>query len=245
MKKQLTKSVIRFGLFCLVLGGTVILLSACGKQAEAAAPTLPTAEAPSFSEELHEKIKANWERWDALSWQQQGLSSTMPGLEYRKFYTWEEATDYIGFVPWNPLEEANWLQKKNTSGTDVLPEGETKLKHAEVRFQGNRDGSLTNVVLQAGYADGQVRVILTADMITRTTYSEEAGKTVSLSERLSAKETRDQGELYQAVNLYFDRENVFYSIRLIVGKSSAANAALEEIYENLLTLLRETLGHGS
>ena len=242
MKNLLTNNILRIGFCCLLLGGTVMLLSACGKRAEAAAPTLPTAEAPSLSERLSEEIQRDWQSWDGMNSMSQGISSKMPGSLRQCFLSWQEATDFLGFAPWNPLEEADWLKKMNTAGTDILSPGKTQIEHSEVRFSGDRDGVLSQVSLSAGYSEGDVRVILTADMIQRTTYSEDPGQAVSLSESISGKETRDGNDNYQAVNLYFDRENIFYSIRLIVVKGSAGGAAMEETYGKVLALIQETIG---
>jgi hypothetical protein len=242
MKKILIKTV-RLG-FCLLLCGTAILLSACGEKTDAEPAARPTAPAPSVSEKLSEEIKANWASWDAKSKLQQALSSTMPGSESMYFWTWDNAVAYLGYSPWNPLEEAGFLEKMNTAGTPILPLGGDTLEHAVLRFQGDRDGSLTQISLQAGYstADGTVRVILTAELIRGTACSEEAGRQIPLKGSITGKETRDENDNYQAVNLYFDRENVFYTIRLIAGKSSTENAALEETYALILALIRIRLG---
>ena len=244
MKNFLSNTVLRIGFFCLLLCGGAVLLSACGKKTDAETVSLPTAPAPPVSEKLSEEIKANWASWDAKSQLQQGLSSTMPGSEYMYFWTWENAVEYLGYSPWNPLEEAGFLEKMNTAGTPILPLGGDTLEHAVLRFQGGRDGSLTQISLQAGYstADGIVRVILTAELIRRSAYSEEAGKEIPLKGSISGKETRDENDNYQAVNLYFDRENVFYTIRLIAGKSTAESTALEETYALILALLRIRMG---
>ena len=164
MEKILIKTV-RLG-FCLLLCGTAMLLSACGEKTDADTAAQPTAPAPSVSEKLSEEIKANWASWDAKSKLQQALSSTMPGSESMYFWTWDNAVAYLGYSPWNPLEDAGCLEKMNTAGTPILPLGGDTLEHAVLRFQGDRDGSLTQISLQAGYstADGIVRVILTADI---------------------------------------------------------------------------------
>lgn len=245
MKKILIKTV-HLG-FCLLLCGAAVLLSACGKSTDADTAAQPTAPAPSVSEKLSEEIKANWASWDAKSQLQQALSSTMPGSKSMYFWTWDNAVAYLGYSPWNPLEEAGFLEKMNTAGTPILPLGGDTLEHAVLRFQGDRDGSLTQISLQAGYstADGIVRVILTADMILRPVGSGEAGKQISLNGSITGKETRDENDNYQAVNLYFERESVFYTIRLIAGKNTAESTALEETYALILALLRIRLGGSS
>lgn len=224
----------------LFLLSLAFVLAACGKE-KPGMPAFPTREAPPLSDRLSEEIRQDWQRWEAMSREAQAAESRMRGSLQHVFFTWQDAVDYLGFAPWNPLEEADWLSKKNMTGTDVIRPGETQVRHAELHFSGDKDGSLSQVALLAGYTDGDVRVILTAEMIRRGTYSEDPGKTLSLSESISAKETWDDGDLYQAVNLYFDRENVFYSVRLIAPKSGEGKSALEASYQRLLDLVRQTL----
>ena len=240
--------------FLLLAGMAVCLLTACGKkQQEIQAPSsaettrrqeeaqgVSHEEAPYLSERLFEEIKDDWRKWEAKSREAQALSSRLPGSLWQYFFTWENAVDFLGFAPWNPLEEAEWLEKMNTAGTAILQSGETRIRHAQVLFDGDRDGRLTYAAITAGYAEGSVRVILTAEMIRRGTDSQDPGKQIPLNGSVLARETRDENENYQAVNLCFDREKISYRIRLIAAKSAAGTAALEEAYQKILELIRES-----
>ena len=199
----------------LALTGIVCAATFTGterNESEAAEPIAVTATS------LSDALRENWARWDAMDRSAQMLSSALPGHCTREMETWTEGTVLLGITPWNPLEEADWLKSRNYTGS------EAERRHAYLSWSGERDGTVTYASLQAGYADGDVRVTLMAEPFSRLTDWAQASDGVHY----------DSGALYDAAECYFDRDGCHYTARIV---SQSGKAALEETLARVRELL--------
>lgn len=105
-----------------------------------------------FSNAMRGDLIADWERWNAMTREAQMLSSASPGYQSKYFASWEDAVVYFGVEPFNPFENAMWVESRNSSGTDVPDVFTGELYHANVVFFGNEDGDVNYAGLTAGYS---------------------------------------------------------------------------------------------
>ena len=195
------------------------------------------APAPAYSGQLSKDLKNDWEDWNSKDLAAQALESRLPGHLWKYFDSWEDAEAYAGVKVWNPFEGADWLSRKNTAGTDIITEPETKLQHSVLNWSGKRDGNVSHVSFTAGYADESVRVIYTAELQTRhSVYDRSAAETLSLSDSVPADVVRNTGDLYQAICLYFRTDDVFCSVQIL-----SSGAATDAAFEKIVLLLKEAL----
>lgn len=123
-------------------------------------------EKTEISEDIRRMIRESWARYNALPLKQQHASSASPGYCSVYFNTWREAVELLGFEPWNPFEDNAAFINKNFCGADVpAPDGE--IKHASLIFDGGENGEPMYIALDAGYSLNGVRVIYSAEPITR------------------------------------------------------------------------------
>lgn len=161
----------------------------------------------SISQGLYDALRDEWDSWNSLSDSQKIISSHMPGNCRRDFDSWEECGEFLGFSISNPLEECAWLEK----GTYVaMPEGFMDAPRVEVSWYGTQDGHVEWINVQAGYRDGQVRVMLRAILYgdPADTKSRDEGWTLEL-ERLDYLENADSSPLQVTSE---STENYFASI---------------------------------
>ena len=120
-----------------------------------------------FSDNMFNAIQEDWDRWDEKDEFSRMISSSLPGAGSKYFETWQEAVDFIGIEPWNPLEDADWLQIMNYTGADIMdmfnPE---MLPHCSLTWYGTKENKLTYAELTTGYAVDDIRVTLKIDLHT-------------------------------------------------------------------------------
>jgi hypothetical protein len=119
--------------------------------------------ADDLSPQAWDAVRRSWEAWRQLDWQQQALSSSLPGSVARYFDTWAEAEEFLGISLDNPLEQADWLTEGNYFGYAKDAPGLTGTdsgKHCHVSLYGSSETSIESARVQAGYLAGDVRVML-------------------------------------------------------------------------------------
>lgn len=120
------------------------------------------AEYYGFSQDIYDMIAEDWKQRDAMDEMERMTSSHAPGVCGKSFGTWEEATEFVGVHPWNPLESKEWMedlkpeqidgtqQTEATQQTDVDQEDSQRLNYS-VTFSGTREGELLSLILQSDY----------------------------------------------------------------------------------------------
>ena len=178
-----------------------------------------------FSEELREQIIED-HRHDE-PWR-----DSRPGSVHRYFDTWAEACAWANWSPDNPLEDLDWLQKKNTAGTDVSLNG--GLEHAMAAALGDEAGNPLSLSLSAGYASREedVRVQFTAQYGVIMTQDWDGRNRVL--DGCPAVVSADEGERFSARELRYDRDGAGCSVRLISTSKDAA--ALDAAWARLMEL---------
>jgi hypothetical protein len=120
------------------------------------------AEYYGFSQDIYDMIAEDWKQRDAMDEMERMTSSHAPGVCGKSFGTWEEATEFVGVHPWNPLESKEWMedlkpeqidgtqQTEATQQTDVDQENSQRLNYSAT-FSGTREGELLSLILQSDY----------------------------------------------------------------------------------------------
>ena len=160
-----------------VLALSGLLLAGCGQASPAAEPgqdgtNLPEITALSagsgclepispeiISQAIYEGLEEEWASWNALTRQQQMVSSHLPGCCRRSFDSWAECEAFLGFAIPNPLEECPWLEQATYVG---MPIGFRDAPRVELSWRGREDGHVEGITANAGYRDGELRVIVSA-----------------------------------------------------------------------------------
>ncbi|MBP5331082.1 MAG: M56 family metallopeptidase [Lachnospiraceae bacterium] len=118
-----------------------------------------------LSDNIYNAIQEDWDRWDEKDEFSKMISSSLPGAGSKYFETWQEAVDYLGVEPWNPLEDADWLKIMNYTGADIKDMFDPEmLPHCSLTWYGTRDNKLTYAEFTTGYAVDDVRVTLKIDL---------------------------------------------------------------------------------
>ncbi|MCR5323003.1 MAG: M56 family metallopeptidase [Lachnospiraceae bacterium] len=194
-----------------------------------------------FSDNIYNAIQEDWDRWDEKDEFSKMISSSLPGAGSRYFETWEEAVEFLGVEPWNPLEDADWLQIMNYTGADIKDMFDPDmLPHCSLTWYGTKDNKLSYAEITTGYAVDDVRVTLKIDLHTASqNTNEQSGNPQSgnilnnndgpsgirLSETFHERATAKQAE-FRHVNkdgYYFD-----YNLRCVIletGEKALAKPA--------------------
>ncbi|MBQ6023993.1 MAG: hypothetical protein IJL20_00100 [Lachnospiraceae bacterium] len=114
-----------------------------------------------LSDTIYSQMADSWEKWKETDPEKRALSSDRPGNKTEYFESWDEAINYIGIDPWNPLEKADWLEKKNYCGTDAKNYFSDKLFHCCFHASGTYDEDIAFSFLDAGYAMGDIQIVIT------------------------------------------------------------------------------------
>lgn len=135
------------------------LLCGCqGRPEETAAVVGPISQ-ESLSQDLREALEEEWTSWNALSEEEQAISSHTPGWCRRGFEDWADCEDFLGFSVPNPLEDCDWLEK----GTYVaMPPGFMDAPRVDLQWNGTEEGYVDWVSAGAGYRSGVTRVMISA-----------------------------------------------------------------------------------
>lgn len=160
-----------------VLVLSCILLTGCSQACPAAEPGQDGAGVPEIaalsaengclepisseviSQAVYEGLEEEWAAWNALTKQQQMVSSHLPGWCTRSFDSWAECETFLGFAIPNPLEECPWLEQATYVG---MPIGFRDAPRVELVWCGTEGGHVEWIGVTAGYRDGEIRVIVSA-----------------------------------------------------------------------------------
>lgn len=129
-----------------------------GQEKTAAAVVAPISQ-EALSQDLREALEAEWASWNALSEEEQILSSHVPGWCQRGFEDWAACEDFLGFSVPNPLEDCGWLEKGTYA---AMPLGFMDAPRVDLQWDGAEEGYVDWVDAGAGYRAGETRVMLSA-----------------------------------------------------------------------------------
>ncbi|MBO4415664.1 MAG: M56 family metallopeptidase [Lachnospiraceae bacterium] len=179
---------------------------------------LPRSES-IFADGMYDAIREDWDRWEAMDQFSRMASSHLAGAGHKYFETWKEAVEFIGVEPWNPLEDADWLEIMNYTGADVRNLfDENMLPHCSLEWYGTQDDKLIFAEVTTGYAtSGGIRVTIRIDLYNTATQgydqildgeSSAVALTDTYHERATAKQANFQHK--NADGLVFD-----YTLRVV------------------------------
>ncbi len=132
------------------------------------------AEFYGFPQTIYDMIAEDWKQRDAMDEMERMTSSHAPGVCGKSFSTWEEATEFVGVHPWNPLEDKTWMedlkpeQIDGTQQNDVAQQNDATQQtdgthqpgvnqidrqnpNYSATFSGTREGELLSLILQSDY----------------------------------------------------------------------------------------------
>ena len=135
------------------------LLAGCQGEPKETAPAVDPISQEALSQDLRDALEAEWDSWNALSGEEQVVSSHMPGWCGQGFEDWAAGEAFLGFPVPNPLEEADWLEK----GTYVaMPLGFRDAPRVKIDWRGTEEGYVEWVNAGAGYQSGTTQVMISA-----------------------------------------------------------------------------------
>lgn len=187
-----------------------------------------------ISEAVYEGLEEEWAAWSALTKEQQMVSSHMPGWCQRSFDSWAACEAFLGFAIPNPLEECPWLEQATYAG---MPIGFRNAPRVELSWYGTQDGHVEWIAADAGYRDGELRVIVSAAIYgdPAETKPADSGWSVELdrqqylenADSAPVQITADSGEQYFANRTSLAQGPVLYRID-VIGEADA-QAQVEDL----------------
>lgn len=198
-------------------------------------PTSPDV----ISQEVYEGLEEEWAAWNALTLEQKMVSSHSPGCCRRSFDSWAECEAFLGFAIPNPLEECPWLEQATYVG---MPIGFRDAPRVELSWYGTQDGHVEWITADAGYRDGEIRVIVSATIYGDPAETKPADR--GWSTELARKQylenadsgpvqlTSDSSERYLANRASFARGPVLYRLD-VIGETNA-QAQVEDTVERVI-----------
>lgn len=183
-------------------------------------------------QQVKDKLKQEWNKYDAMTEQEKMLSSLSWGTIYIDSETWDECQESIGLTVQNPLEDIEWLNKTahfgNESSDPTMPVThiQTTVNAAPI----NR--SINDINVRAGYRTDDVTITLSASMTADSglfttgniymgyaTYEQNEATTNEGNPILIVitNGTNNQGYYsgnYHEINAYWVSNNVFYNLRV-------------------------------
>lgn len=213
------------------------LLAGCQADAESAAVDPIPQEA--LSQDLREALEEEWASWNALSEEEQIISSHVPGWCQRDFEDWAACEDFLGFSVPNPLEEADWLEQGTYVG---MPLGFMDAPRVDLQWDGTEEGYVDWIRAEAGYRAGETRVMLSALLYGDPSKARHSDRDWTLD---LGKQTADgvlhviseNTERYCSRTAYLIRGGVLYDVH-IVGEPDG-RAEVEETLERALEAFSE------
>ncbi|MBQ6024704.1 MAG: hypothetical protein IJL20_03725 [Lachnospiraceae bacterium] len=149
-----TRSII---LLCCVI--CVLWITGCTKREEDIFDALDINTSDiRLSDKIYSQIEEDWAYWNTAGPDARSLLGHMPGNITEYFENWSDAVNYIGFEPWNPLEDLNWLEKKNYVANDVKDSITGILYHCECHVDGDQEGKIGFSDLITGYTYNKIRI---------------------------------------------------------------------------------------
>ncbi len=100
--------------------------------------------------------------------------SRYPGSWEKDLETWAACEEFLGVSLYNPLEEAEWLEKGGQSGKKLDPESQFAMNrsHCGIDLTGDTDGTLQQVSVRAGYFIGNISVTMNMQLFPENSYYE-------------------------------------------------------------------------
>ena len=133
-----------------------LLLAGCGKPAQIDKTQTPwVVPSELLGQPIKDALKKGWDKWNAMSMDEQLLSSNMPGWGNRYFDSWADCEEFTGLTVPNPLESCDFLEKGTYVG---MPIGFADASRMEVSWHGDQEGHFCKVTLCAGYYTGDIRL---------------------------------------------------------------------------------------
>lgn len=208
---------------------------------------LEPVSSDAFSQQIRDEMAEEWQKFNALSPEEQMASSHFPGHCSSSFETWEECVAFLGIPLENPLEDVSWLTDADHSAIPLDADNlDGQRQHAYIEWFGTEKGEITSANVCAGYLDGEISVAVTATIYsggseeaysTGSVWAEKVifeTETVSMENGNSAlRITPIHGEEYCSEEAFFVQENVLYSIH-VVGEKDAK----DEVRETMEKVLR-------
>lgn len=97
-------------LVAFLLSAAVLIFSLTGCSGQSQAESPEPISAGMLAPEVYDAMREEWASYDALSPEQQMVSSYFPGICHESFSDWAACEEYLGIPVPNPLEEAAWLE---------------------------------------------------------------------------------------------------------------------------------------
>ena len=172
----------------------------------------------TFSPELHQAIRDDWNSYEAMSEFDRLASSKTPGFCTREFDSWDMVEQFIGRSVPNPLESLDTLEKGNWA---AAPEGFNGGARFYVTFSGSRSGQVQSVTVASGYRRGDIRVSLKAYLCP----DDAAGKQPTF------RIIPDVGDAFEARTVTVYGGNAAYTLRAMgdPGTGEELQVLLEEL----------------
>lgn len=193
-----------------------------------------------ISQAVYDELEDEWAAWNALTKEQQMLSSHMPGCCRRSFDSWAECEAFLGFAIPNPLEECPWLEQATYVGTPI---GFRDAPRVELSWYGTQAGHVEWIAADAGYRDGEIRVMVSAAVYgdPAETKPADSGWSVELERKQYLENmdsallqtTSDSGEQRYYVNMAYQAQGpVLYSFN-VVGEPGT-QTRVEDTFERVI-----------
>ena len=157
-----------------------------------------------ISQSVYAALQADWDAWNAKNDMQKAISSHMPGHCYKRFDTWTECEEFLGFSVFNPLENDAWPEKATYVG---MPVGYNDAPRFYVSFYGTSEGQVEWLHVESGYRNDEIRIMVNAQILVDAPKETTDDQEPILSE--------DSGEKYVASTAVLARGPVTYSIRVV------------------------------
>lgn len=191
---------------------------------------LEKVQSDVFGQGIHDRIDKEWQEFQGLTEEQRLISSHMYGYCTASFGTWEEATEFLGFDIANPLEQMSDLMNADSAGIPLDSESLSgQGRHVEISWSGMQDHSIPFAYVDAGYLDGEIRVVLSARFYggEENEYTTECvwPESISFENRTVTTKSgntalvivpKGTGE-YASLDAYLVEGKVLYSLHLVGG----------------------------
>lgn len=231
-------------LVAFLLSAAVLIFSLTGCSGQSQAESPEPISAGMLAPEVYDAMREEWASYDALSPEQQMVSSYFPGICHESFSDWADCEEYLGIPVPNPLEEAAWLEHGAHTGESAGSQGAA---HVQVVMRGSRNGQVEWLDIRSGYRDGDITVTLDAMLYGDPAESADAARGWSVeAARLfylanagsdSVVTAESSGEQYVSRSAYLARGHALY----LVSVTGAPNLE-SRVVETLERVLSEFEG---
>ncbi len=226
--------------FLLSAAVSIFSLTGCSGQSPAEGSEPEPISADMLAPEIYDAMREEWASYDALSPEQQMVSSYFPGICHESFSDWADCEEYLGIPVPNPLEEAAWLEHGAHTGESAGSQGAA---HVQVVMRGSRNGQVEWLDIRSGYRDGDITVTLDAMLYGASAESTHAarGWSVEAARQFylanagsgSVVTAKSSGEHYVSRTAYLARGHALYLVS-VTGAPSLESRVVETL-DNVLS----------